>query len=201
MKEVANKTVLILGAGNVGEACAFRLIDHKVKKLILHTLTEGEAKEVYARVQKYNKDHSTDVEISWGDALLPEVLAYKNKKEILKSEEDSKKLLSYYFDPLSEETIMSSFLYHLVYKFQPDIIVDAINTATVVGYADDPYHLPRAIIKDNTVAQNKVAELLTSNPINPLIRFTQVLEKVLTKMNVESYVKVSTTGLVVFWVK
>ncbi len=197
MKNVLiDKTVLIVGAGNVGEACAFRLIDHKVKKIILHTLTEKEANEVLVRVKKYaNEDSSTALEISWGDVLLPEKLAYKNKKEILQSEEDSNVLLSYYFDPLSEETIKTSFLYHLMEKFKPDVIIDAVNTATVVGYADDPYSLPRRIIKDSSVLKNNATELLLSNSINPLIRFTQVLEKIMTKFNLDCYVKVSTTGL------
>lgn len=195
MNELSQKTVLILGAGNVGEACAFRLIDHNVKKLILHTLTEEESEQVYDRVVKYAKDATTIIETSYGDALLPTSLAYKNKKEILQNEEDAISLLSYYFDPLSEATIKTSFLYALIEKFKPDIVVDAINTATVVGYADDPYHLPRKIIKDNNIPHDKIAELLTANPINPLIRFTQVLENILTKKGVESYVKVSTTGL------
>lgn len=193
ISELSNKTVLIIGAGNVGEACAFRLIEHKVKKIILHTLAEKEAVEVLTRVKEYNKGGYTILETSWGDVLLPESLAYKNKKEILKSKEDSEVLLSYYFNSLNDGLLETSFLYSLVEKFKPDIIIDAINTATVVGYADDPYSLPRKIIKDN--AQDHSIELLLSNPVNPLIRFTQVLKKVMEKFKPDCYIKVSTTGL------
>lgn len=191
--ELSNKTVLIIGAGNVGEACAFRLIDHKVKKIILHTLTEKEAVEVLVRVKEYNEEGPTILETSWGDALLPESLAYKNKQEILRSKEDSKILLSYYFNSLNDGLLETSFLYSLVKKFKPDIIIDAINTATVVGYADDPYSLPRKIIK-NGIEDHSI-ELLLSNPINPLIRFTQVLKMVMEKFQPDCYIKVSTTGL------
>lgn len=193
INQLSNKTILIIGAGNVGEACAFRLIKHKVKKIILHTLTEKKANEVFARVKEYDKESSTIIEMSWGNVLLPKNLAYKNKNEILESKEDSNILLSYYFEPLNDNILETNFLYSLVEKFKPDIIIDAINTATVIGYTDDPYSLPRKIIKDNT--EDHSIELLLSNPINPLIRFTQVLKKVMEKFQLDCYIKVSTTGL------
>ena len=39
--QFSKKTVLIIGAGHVGEACAFKLIEQKTEKIILHTLTKN----------------------------------------------------------------------------------------------------------------------------------------------------------------
>ena len=194
VNKLSKQTVLIIGAGHVGEACAFKLIEQGIEKIILHTLTEKESCEVATRIEPYAKG-KTEVVKSWGDVLLPTVLANKSKKEIVSSKKDSSLLLSYYFDPLSDEIVKKSFLYKLAEKIKPDIIIDSTNTATMVGYTDDPYSLPRKIINDENKKENTLINLLLSNPIAPLIRFVQVLKKIMDDINIDSYVKVSTTGL------
>ena len=126
--------------------------------------------------------------------MLPDALSNKNKEEIISSKKDSSLLLSYYFAPLTDEIIKKSFLYKLIIKNKPDIIIDAINTATVVGYIDDPYSLPRKIIDNNSI-ENSTIKLLLSNPITPMIRFIQILKEVMNTTNLSSYIKISTTGL------
>ncbi|MBU0707443.1 hypothetical protein KKG41_03655 [Patescibacteria group bacterium] len=88
-------------------------------------------------------------------------------------------------------------MYYLVKKWKPDYIFDGINTATVVGYQDDPYSLPRRILnkKDDQDWSDSTENLLVSNIVPSLIRFTQALKKSLFDFNVKCYVKISTTGL------
>ena len=191
-----NKVVLILGAGQVGEACAIKSIKYKPKKIVLHTLTKEEALLAQRNVKKHLNGSEIDIEISWGNVLVTKSLMYLDREE-LHSADNIKKMIDYYYSYLSDQLIKDSSLYFLIKKYKPDYIFDGINTATVVGYQDDPYSLPRRIInKRKDVDYNAATDnLLVSNIVPSLIRFTQALKKSLTDFNVISYVKISTTGL------
>jgi len=195
MKKITNlsrKTILVLGAGHIGEACIFKFIEHGAKKIILHTLTEKEAKDVFNKVEPHARG-KTELLKSWGDILLPYSLVKKTSQKIMSSQEDILCLLEFNFAPLSNELLERSFFYTLIKKHKPDIIVDTINTATVVGYAHDPYSLARKVLKNRI--RNAQLLLLLSDPVAPLIRFTQSLKHIIDNIGIESYIKVSTTGL------
>jgi len=189
---LSQKMILIIGAGHVGEACAFKFIQHGVKKIILHTLTEEEAILVFNRINPYAKG-KTDIVKSWGNVLFPNSLAKKTSKQIIASSIYTQQLLKFNFDTLKDELLEDGFLFNLVKKYNPDVIVDTINTATVVGYEHDPYSLARKVL--NNEIKNASLLLLSANPIAPLIRFAQSLKYVLDNLKIDSYIKVSTTGL------
>ena len=191
-----NKTILILGAGQIGEACALKSIKNNPKRIILHTLTKDEALVAQRNIQEHLDGHKIDIKISWGNALVTKPLMHLDRDE-LHSPENRKKLIEYYYSYLNDFLIEESSLYFLVKKWKPDYIFDGINTATVVGYQDDPYSLPRRILnkKDNQDCYDSTEDLLVSNIIPSLIRFTQALKKSLQDFKVRCYVKISTTGL------
>lgn len=191
-----NKTVLILGAGQIGEACAIKSIKNNPKRIVLHTLTRDESLGALKNVQKHLGGRSIDIQISWGNALVTEPLMYLDRNE-LHTLENRKKLIKYYYSYLSDNLIKESSLYYLVKKWKPDYIFDGINTATVVGYQNDLYSLPRRILnkKDDQDWIDSTENLLISNIVPGLIRFTQALKKSLFDFKVKSYVKISTTGM------
>ncbi len=191
-----NKVILILGAGQVGEACALKSIKSNPKQIILHTLTEAEAIYVLKNVKKHLEGHNIDIQISWGDALVTKDLMHLNREE-LHEPKNRKKLIKYYYSYLSDSLIKQSSLYYLIKKWKPDYIFDGINTATVVGYQDDPYSLPRRILNNqsNQNWNDSTENLLVANVVPNLIRFTQALKKSLIDFKVKCYIKVSTTGL------
>ncbi|MEI6479924.1 MAG: hypothetical protein WCO12_00155 [bacterium] len=192
-----NKTILILGAGQIGEACALKSIKNNPKRIILHTLTKKEAVVVFKNIQANLGDCNIDIQISWGNALVTKKLMNLNRDELHVSE-NRKELIRYYYSYLSDDLIKESSLYYLVKKWKPDYIFDGINTATVVGYQDDPYSLPRRILNKGDKKQDwcdSTENLLVSNIVPSLIRFTQALKKSLLDFKVKCYVKVSTTGL------
>ena len=176
-----NKVVLILGAGQVGEACAIKSIKYKPKKIVLHTLTKEEALLAQRNVKKHLNGDEIDIEISWGNVLVTKSLMYLDREE-LHSADNIKKMIDYYYSYLSDQLIKDSSLYFLIKKYKPDYIFDGINTATVVGYQDDPYSLPRRIINKRKDVDYSAAtdNLLVSNIVPSLIRFTQALKKSLT---------------------
>lgn len=191
-----NKTILILGAGQIGEACAIRALKEKPKKIVLHTLTEAEAKQALANVSKLATGDGVNLVSSWGNALVTKKLMYIDEDKLYDNKKNRKDLADYYYSLLSDKLIRKSSLYFLIEKWKPDVVFDGINTATVVGYYDDPYSLPRKILDHKKQNWKESTEnLLVSNIIPNLVRFTQALKAAISDFNVDSYVKISTTGL------
>lgn len=191
-----NKTILVLGAGQIGEACALKSIKNNPKRIILHTLTKEESLVALKNIQEHLDGRNIDIQISWGNALVTKSLMHLDRNA-LHNPENRKKLINYYYSYLSDDLIKKSSLYFLIRKWRPDYIFDGINTATVVGYQDDPYSLPRTILnkKNGQESKDSTENLLVSNIVPSLIRFTQALKKSLLDFNVKCYVKISTTGL------
>lgn len=195
-----NKKILILGAGQIGEACAIRLIVDQPKEIILHTLTEEESNLAVDNVKREVKLGKTKLLKSWGNVLFPMSLIHTKRTEFVKNEYKLDTLLKYYYDDLSDKVVEGSALYQIIKKYKPDLIVDAINTATVVGYLDDPYSLPRSLLNNFKVGKKSDWEinckkLLSSSIIPSLIRFTQVIQKSIKDFDIKYFIKVSTTGL------
>ena len=191
--DIKGKTVLILGAGNVGEACAVLLAKYKPRKIILHTLMQEEAERAKSNVEKLCNFNNILLETSFGNVLTTQRLFNENITEI--PCEIKNDLLEYLYFPLSDKIIQSSSLYNLLVKFKPDYIIDSINTSTVVGYANDPYHLPLTFLDEKTSSCELVENMLSSSLIPFLVRFIQVLHKYLSENKDTAYVKVSTTGI------
>lgn len=187
------KTILILGAGNVGEACAVLLTKHQPEKIILHSLTKEEANLAKENVRNLGDFKNVKLETSFGNILTTIGLLSTTKGDI--SKELKLDLFQYLYLPLSEDTLSNSSLYELLQKTKPDYIIDCINTSTVVGSARDLYQTPQAFLNQKEPSIDMVENLLSSAIIPYLVRFVQVLNKYLSRNPDVEYVKVSTTGL------
>jgi len=191
---IKNSTILFLGAGQIGRAACVEILKRKPKTLILHTLTDEESKESLNWIRNNFQKIETDLIPSSGDVIA----AYQGSDtNSIMSE------LNYRFGTYTPELYRSSRLWKLIEKFQPDMIVDGINTATVVGYGHDPYTASRELIKiletdtppDSEDMIDKIKESLLAEAIPPLIRFVQVLYRAMIEFEVKRYVKISTSGL------
>ncbi|MDA3815577.1 MAG: hypothetical protein PF549_04385 [Patescibacteria group bacterium] len=195
-----NKKILILGAGQIGESCAVRFISDKPKEVIMHTLTQKESELAINNVKNEIKPGKTKLTQSWGNILVPASLMHVKRSKLINNKDNLDALLEYYYANLSDEVIIKSALYKVIAKYKPDLIIDSINTATVVGYLDDPYSLPRNLINDlkenkKNDWQSDCRKLLSSSIVPSLIRFTQVIQKSIKDFDVKCFIKVSTTGL------
>ncbi len=188
------KTILILGAGNVGEACAALLSKHQPSRIILHALTQKDADRAKQNILKLADFTNISLETSFGNILSTKSLLESFK--LTEITDDLKfDLYRYLYLPLSDEIYSVSALYGLLLKTRPDIIIDSINTSTVVGSARDLYQAPQSYINQKAPADDLIEDMLSSAIIPYLVRFVQVLHKYLAANNDVEYVKVSTTGL------
>ena len=192
---IKDSTILILGAGQIGRAACIEILKRHPKKLILHTLEEEEAKVSKNWIKQncplnIKQEIDCKLKISFGDVLI----AYP------KSESQE---LNYRFGIFTEKLCESSPLWKLIKKHKPDMIVDGINTATVVGYGRDPYTDSRELkrileskeLPDSIEVRKKIEDGLLSEAIPQLIRFIQVLHKAMIYFKIKRFVKISTSGL------
>ncbi len=191
---IHNSSILIIGAGQIGRSACLGILKHHPRKLILHTLTEDESLESLDWVKKNCNDCETELIASSGDVLV----AFPGDDE-----ESVMAEINYRFGTFTNEVCQSSPLWNLIEEHNPDMIVDGINTATVVGYGHDPYTASRELHKiiefdssyDMDAMKSAAKNNLLSEAVPQLIRFTQVLHLAMLEFNVKRYVKISTSGL------
>ena len=187
---IKDSTILVLGAGQIGRAACVEIIKREPRILVLHTLTEEESRESLEWIENNFREMGTKVIASAGDVLIVDPSSKMSE-------------IDYRFGTFTPELYKSSQLWKLIDKFKPDMIVDGINTATVVGYGHDPFTTSRKIKKaiegDKLPGADAVIELfresLLAEAIPPLVRFTQVLHRAMIEFSVKRYVKISTSGL------
>ncbi|MCZ7586781.1 MAG: hypothetical protein M5R36_27500 [Deltaproteobacteria bacterium] len=114
------------------------------------------------------------------------------------------------FDDLLKVDLRKNFLYGLITKYKPDIIIDSVNTATGVAYRDvyaSALDLRLLITKiemarknggDDRVAVDALIQSLrrhlTSIYLPRLIRHVQIMYTAMKKAGTHSYFKIGTTG-------
>ena len=191
--------ILVIGAGQIGETVANKLLELKPELVVAHTYTLQEAQEVSSMLSR-SVSSSTTLATSWRDLFSPFSLSQVLEESLRDTSENRRVLTNFFYGHLTEEVVQGSTIYQLVKKWQPNVVVDGVNTATVCGYEDDPYTTPRHLIEllgaDSSEKTIDLAEkLLLSSFVPKLVRFVQTLYRAMLDFEVERYVKVSTTGL------
>ena len=123
------KTILVLGVGQIGKAITKRLIEQGPERIILHNLTKNESDYCCEYFSKYCKN--IELIPSYGDVFLP--FDFNKLTTMEEQLENKDELLNFYYSDLSPEILKKSTLYKLVQKWKPDLIIDAINSGTVLG--------------------------------------------------------------------
>lgn len=174
------KVILILGAGQIGLATAHKIAEYNPISIILHTLTEEEAE--LAKDTFSNISSETSIIKSSGDIFG----VYGSSNINLD--------LNYLYNSKMKDKYKLSAIYQLCNKYKPDIIIDAVNTATILGKSIKEYSY---VFETNDPAkvQDINNNIMRDNPIMILINFINSLKIAMNHNKVDKYIKVSTTGL------
>ena len=180
-------TILLIGSGQIGKAILNKIVLNNPKKIIIHNLTEKESTLV---CNKYSSKYP-DIKFisSFGNIFMPYILKDLNNKNLYSKSED---IIEYFYKEINNDVLENSTIVTLIRKYKPDVIVDAINTATVLG---NPYN-PESILKilnDNPIECSK--KIMVDDYTTKIINFVYSLKYGLQNYNVKKYIKVSTTGL------
>ncbi len=180
---IEGSKVLVLGGwGLVGMAVCRELLTRKPREIQIHSLREAEAEE--AREELLPEAGETRLTTADGDlfGLLGEPSRHERLFLQLKA--------------MTAEDREQFSLYRLLVDSKPEIVVDCVNTATVIAYRNvfratsDVYYQ----ILDDAVTTEAAENLLEALYVPRLIRHIQVMYQGMVEAGTGAYMKVGTSG-------
>ncbi len=199
--EIKGKKALILGGwGLVGQAVCRRMIEDQPAEMIILSLEKWQAEEAVDLLKKLAPDITFRAE--WGNIFVRSELKDLPREEILNNPKNRHLLMADVLDDLNQEIINRSFLAQVISKYQPDIIVDCINSATALAYQDiftSSIEVRKILGKvekceDQENSISAIERLLITQYTPQLIRHIQILYEAMKKAKTKMYVKIGTSG-------
>jgi NAD(P)-dependent dehydrogenase (short-subunit alcohol dehydrogenase family) len=193
--DIRSRHVLILGGyGLVGQAVARRLLREAPRRLTVLSLTREEAEAAVHGLE--TERGPVEVRPAWGDVFAFADLKDRPRREIYSDPAQRARLIESLIEPLSEAAASRYFLHQLVTAERPDIIVDAVNTATAIAYQDVYKTSRRAFdaLRQGSDLRESLETLLVTDYVPQLIRHVQVLYLSMVKAGTGAYVKIGTSG-------
>ncbi|MFH0989314.1 MAG: short-chain dehydrogenase [bacterium] len=202
--DIKNKTVLVLGGwGLVGSAICRQLMEEELKRIIVTSLLESDAKDAVATLQKeYPKAGKKFFIPWWGNIFVRHTLKDTPRDQILSKPNLRNQLVDDLLDELTAEVLERTTVFQLLKKYKPDIIIDCINSATAIAY-QDLFHTAREVRKALRTSNSKKKEamlaeqterLLATLYMPQLIRHVQTLYRSMQIHGTTIYVKIGTSG-------
>jgi NAD(P)-dependent dehydrogenase (short-subunit alcohol dehydrogenase family) len=193
--DIKDKSVLILGGyGLVGTAVARRLLVERPRRLILLSLRQSEAEEAVEALRP--EAGGVELEAAWGDVFTFADFKDRPRREVIADPASRQRLLDSLVEQLSETAASEYYLYQLVTEKRPDILIDAVNTATGIAYQDiyKTSRLAHQALRSGSDLRDSLEMLLLSDYVPQMIRHVQVLWQAMVKANTRFYLKIGTSG-------
>ena len=198
--DIKGRKVLVLGGwGLVGMAVCRRLIDKEASELIILSLEKWQAEEAIENLKGRGNIKMTP---EWGNIFVRRSLKDLSRDQILNDENNRRQLMTDVLSDLSEDILSNSFLYQVIDKHRPDIVVDCVNSATALAYQDiftssievqkSLDALQQGRVEKETVPA--IERLLITQYTPQLIRHIQILYEAMKRAHAQVYVKVGTSG-------
>ncbi len=194
-----SKVLIFGGWGLVGMAVCRRLIQEEPKEIVIMSLLKHQAEEAVELLGK-----KTDIKLvpEWGNIFVRDQLKDLSREEILNSHENRQILINDVLNDLNEDILNHSFLYQVISKHKPDIIVDCVNSATALAYQDiftSSIEVRKNLekIKKGEISEEYIANterLLLTQYTPQLIRHIQILYQGMKDAKTRVYVKIGTSG-------
>lgn len=176
------KTLILGGTGLIGEELVRRLAS--TNSITIVSLGSAADKESFDKLSKQfpKLRHIT------GNVFLPTEFKDKTFNELVESDLFLEEYLNLLY---VKPDFRKFFLYQILQEVQPDLVIDAINSATVLSYTKGS-----SLIKDYLNGRAvKLETLLATLSIPRLINFFDCLYKSLNATpSVKTYLKIGTTG-------
>ena len=205
-----DKTFLILGGGGmVGLQVARRICKYQhPEKIVIISLYQEEVREAVSALEK----EYSDVNFAgfWGDVFVRAEFNIRDRQQRLRRADlirDPQYRAELYEDLFgdTEAAYQRSQLVQLILEHRPDVIVDAINTATAISY-QDIYTASQITRRDldgflstgSAQARENMTQaveaLLISQYTPQLVRHVLFIHRAMREARTRLYLKVGTTG-------
>ncbi|MEJ2054761.1 MAG: short-chain dehydrogenase, partial [Calditrichaceae bacterium] len=194
-----SKALVLGGWGLVGLAVCKKLIDRGVSELIILSLEKYQAEEAVETLKGLGNAALTP---EWGNIFVRDVLKDLNRTEIIENPENRNMVIDDVLNDLNDDILKRSFLYQVIDRHKPDIIIDCVNSATALAYQDiftSSIEVRKTIpgltgAEVNKDSISNIEKLLLTQYVPQLIRHIQVLYEIMKKSSTKVYVKVGTSG-------
>ena len=200
--EIRGKRVLLLGgAGLVGTAVCRQMLSYGPEELIVSSLKEHEAMQAQSELSRAFPE--TKITPVWGNMFVREEHKDLPPSSIIEDPKLRDQLISDNLDDLTDSILKNSFLYQIISRHKPDIVVDCVNSATAVAYQDiflANYKVRESMkeLRSGGGSQEKmfteVEKLLATLYVPQLIRHVQILNESMRQAKTTIYLKVGTSG-------
>lgn len=180
---VENRKILVLGGGGmVGLAVCRELLERRPLEILIHSLTQAESEEACRELAPLAG--STVLTPSAGDVFG--LLHGGTRREKIRAQ----------LNRLAGDDLRHFVLYDLLVRSRPDIVIDAVNTATGIAYRDIFSSAERVVaqLDGDGLGDEEVEVLLEALYMPRLIRHIQVMYNGMLDAGTQVYVKVGTTG-------
>ena len=198
--DIKNSKALVLGGwGLVGLSVCKKLIECGVSELIILSLEKYQAEEA---VEMLKGPGYVKLTPEWGNIFVRDVLKDLNRSQIIEDANNRNMVIDDVLNDLTEDILHRSFLFQVVDKHKPDIVVDCVNSATALAYQDiftssievrkSLSGLADGIVESNT--SSNIEKLLLTQYVPQLIRHIQILYEAMKRTTTKFYVKIGTSG-------
>ena len=207
----SDRTILVLGgAGLVGSQIVREIArELEPERIVVASLFRGEVREFLHDVRR--EFPRVDFVGAWGDVFVRQEFMEENRRRLMQVKSRRDNIYQDLFGAL-EEAYGRSGLVQLLRQYQPDVVVDCINSATAISYQDieslskqthdlleqlsqivDHQDLDALAGLGRDIEQN-VSSLLISQSLPQLIRHVQLIHRAMSEAGTRLYLKVGTTG-------
>ncbi len=190
--------LILGGAGLVGT----QVVRHIVRSLEPHRIVVASLQrhEAEAACKAHEDEFGKKVSFvpAWGNLFVPSALAESGRGAILGDPSLRSQLLEALYGRF-EHAYADNHLVQLIQRHRPDVIVDAVNTATGLSYQDvfDGAAKVRSWIGEGGFDASGTKDLetfLLSQSVPQIIRHIRFLHRATSEFGTKVYLKVGTTG-------
>ncbi len=197
--QLKGSTVLVLGGwGLVGSAIIQRLMRYEPARVIVTSLRRDEAEEAVEQLRRQYSLLPDETFVPWwGNIFVRTEWKDLSRQELLADPERRRQLVDDTLGELNDAVLRRQALYDLMMTYQPDAVIDCINTATSIAYQDiytSGVQLARTVTAGQNPSPDEIEHLLASLYIPQLVRHIQILHHSLREAKVQVYLKVGTSG-------
>ena len=199
-----DRTFLVLGgAGMVGFEVAREVAARlHPERVVLASLPADEVQQAVERLRRLVPP-TVEVTGEWGDLFVREEFSESRRPDLMEDQDCRRAVFDDLLGPL-DAAYERSCLARLLARHRPDVVVDAINTATAISYQDVNSAAIRAEwdLKDLLggdeavlpVLARDVETLILSLSMPQLVRHVLILDRALREAGTRLYLKIGTTG-------
>ncbi|MEA2563041.1 MAG: hypothetical protein QOH06_4545 [Acidobacteriota bacterium] len=166
----------------VGLAMCRELLERRPREIQIHSLTLAESEDACRELAPLAG--TTILTPSAGDIFG--LVHGGTRREKIRAQ----------LNPLAEDGLQGFVLYDLLVGSRPDIVIDAVNTATGIAYRDIFSAADKVLtqVDDGEIGESEVETLLEALAMPRLIRHIQIMYNGMLDAGTGVYVKVGTTG-------